>query len=312
MLVPSHTLVPPPANGSPGVRYETIMTSTAARPFNTTHASALEPHRLTLASGLSLEYVDHGHADGVPVVLLHGVTDSWRSFEPLLPHLPPRIRAIAVSQRGHGGSDKPATGYRAADFARDVAELLDALGVPSAFVAGHSMGATHAARVALDYPGRVRGLVLLGAFASYRHCPEILDFHAGVVSSLSDPVPDELVREFQQSTLAQPVPPAYFETVVAESLKVPAHVWRQTFEALLDDECAAEWDAIAAPTLLLWGARDAFSRLVQQYALLEAIADTRFITYERAGHALHWEEPLQVAADIVAFTEGRQAGTRTR
>ncbi len=288
------------------------MSITATRLFHTTHGPATEPRRLTLASGLSLEYVDHGNADGVPVVLLHGVTDSWRSFQPLLPHLPASIRAVAVSQRGHGGSDKPATGYRSADFARDVAELLDALAVPSAFIVGHSMGATHAARIALDYPRRVRGLALLGAFAAYQQCPDVLQFHADAVSSLSDPVPEDLVRDFQQSTLAQPVPAGYLETVIAESLKVPAHVWRETFTALLDDECAAEWDAIAAPVLLLWGARDAFSRLAQQYALVEAIAHTQFITYERAGHALHWEEPARVAADIVAFTEGRQAGTRTR
>lgn len=279
------------------------MTITASRLFEISHDVDLVPQRATLPSGLSLEYVTHGDADGVPVVLLHGVTDSWRSFEPLLPHLPASIRAVAVTQRGHGDSDKPDDGYRASDFARDIAELLDVLDVPSAIIVGHSMGATHAARMALDHPHRVRGLVLLGAFASYQQSLEAVEFHRDAVASLIDPVPQSLAREFQQSTLAQPVSSDYFETVVTESLKPPARVWRATFDALLDDECAAEWEAIAAPTLLLWGARDAFSRLVQQYALVEAIAHTQFIMYERAGHALHWEEPARVAADIAAFVD---------
>src|SRR5690606_5020260 len=181
------------------------MSITATRLFDTTSTPALEPQRVTLASGLSLEYVDHGDPDGVPVVLLHGVTDSWRSFQPLLPHLPASIRAVAVTQRGHGDSDKPAGGYRAHDFASDVAEMLDALAVPSAVIVGHSMGATHAARIALDYPHRVRGLVLLGAFASYQQSTEAVAFHRDAVSAVTDPVPQELARDFQQGTLAQPV-----------------------------------------------------------------------------------------------------------
>ena len=52
---------------------------------------------------------------GVPVIFLHGITDSWRSFEGMLPHLPAGVDAYAVSLRGHGGSGLPAHGYRAAD-----------------------------------------------------------------------------------------------------------------------------------------------------------------------------------------------------
>jgi alpha-beta hydrolase superfamily lysophospholipase len=58
-------------------------------------------------------------AAGVPVILLHGITDSWRSFEPVLPHLPASIRAFALSQRGHGDSERPAAGYHPRDFAAD-------------------------------------------------------------------------------------------------------------------------------------------------------------------------------------------------
>ena len=62
---------------------------------------------VTLSNGLRLPYVEQGHAAGVPVVLLHGITDSWRSYECVMPHLPPSMRAFALTQRGHGDADRP-------------------------------------------------------------------------------------------------------------------------------------------------------------------------------------------------------------
>lgn len=55
------------------------------------------PHRL------KLEYVEQGDRNGVPVILLHGITDSWRSFELVLPHLPKSVRAFALSKE-HAGA----------------------------------------------------------------------------------------------------------------------------------------------------------------------------------------------------------------
>ena len=103
-------------------------------------------------------------ASGLPVVLLHGYTDSWRSFEPLLPHLPASLRVFAVTQRGHGDAARPAKGYTSGDFASDVAAFLDAFQIPRAVIVGHSMGATVAQQFAVDRPERVLALVLEGAF----------------------------------------------------------------------------------------------------------------------------------------------------
>jgi len=90
--------------------------------------SSLEPKSIVLPGRTRLEYVEQGNSEGFPVVFLHGVTDSWRSRELVLPHLPPWIRALAPSQRGHGESDRPAD-YRARDFAEDIAAFGDALGL---------------------------------------------------------------------------------------------------------------------------------------------------------------------------------------
>ena len=73
---------------------------------------------VSLSTGVRIEYVEQGKGDGVPVIFLHGVTDSWRSFERMLPLLPPDIHAFALSQRGHGDSSRPTSGYRLAVFAK--------------------------------------------------------------------------------------------------------------------------------------------------------------------------------------------------
>ena len=256
-----------------------------------------------LPDRVKLPYVEQGNPSGVPVLLLHGYTDSWRSFEPVLPHLPDSIHAFALTQRGHGGADQPATGYRTRDFAGDVLAFMDALRLGPAVVVGHSMGSTNAQRFAIDHPERVLGLVLAGSFATFRGNPTIVDFWQSAVSQLTDPIDPGFVREFQESTLAQPVSKAFLDTVVQESLKVPARVWRAACEGFLEDDFAGEFAKIKAPTLIVWGARDTFCPRHDQDALLAAIPDARLVVYEKAGHAFHWEEPERFASDLVAFVK---------
>lgn len=265
-----------------------------------------------VAVEVCLPYVEQGDPSGVPMLLLHGVTDSWRSFEPVLPHLPGSVRAIALTQRGHGDADRPATGYRTRDFAADLAAFVDLLGLGRVVVVGHSMGSTHALRFAIDNPSRIAGLVLAGAFASYRSNPAAQELWETAVSPLADPIDPAFVRQFQESTLARPVTPAFMETVITESLKLPARVWRAVFKGFLEDDFAGELGRIQAPTLILWGDRDAICSRLEQEVLLEAIEGSRLVTYTGAGHALHWEEPERFAADIAAFALDlcRPAGPR--
>lgn len=260
-------------------------------------------HIVELPNRLKLPYVEQGDPSGVSVLFLHGVTDSWRSFERVLPHLPESIHVFALTQRGHGDADRPATGYRTRDFAADVAAFMDTLGLRQAIIVGHSMGSTNAMRFAIDYPERTLGLVLLGSFATYRGNPVVVEFWETALSGLTDPIDPALAWEFQQSTLARPVPAPFFDTVVQESLKVPAHVWRAAFQGSLEDDFVSEIGQIKAPTLILWGTRDAFCPRADQEVLLGAIKGARLVVYEGAGHGLHWEEPERFAADIVTFAE---------
>jgi non-heme chloroperoxidase len=255
-----------------------------------------------LSSGLRLEYLEQGPAGALPIILLHGVTDSCLSFQPVLRCLPPSVRAIAISQRGHGNSGVPGSGYTYSDFAADLREFLDALSIPRAVLVGHSMGSLVAQRFAIDHPSRVAGLVLAGAFSTLYRDPEITDFVAASIDPLRDPISSAFAREWQLSTTARPIDPEFLETVIAETRKPPARVWHATFHAFLETpDFSHELAAVTVPTLVVWGDRDTYAGREQQDALLAAIPHARLSVYEGAGHALHWEDPATFAADVTAF-----------
>lgn len=255
-----------------------------------------------LANGIRLQYAEQGDPGGVPVVMLHGITDSWRSFESVMAQLPPSLHVFALSQRGHGASDRPGR-YRTRDFAGDAAAFIEALGLGPALVVGHSMGSANAMRLAVDRPDLLCGLIAAGAFAGFRGNAGLVEFHRGTIAPLRDPIDPIFAAEWQQSTLAQPVPPAFFDMVVRECLLAPAAVWRDAFAALFDDDFAAELHRITVPTLVVWGDRDAMAPPGDQKRIVRAIAGARLLTYEGVGHALHWERPARFARDVVGFAQ---------
>jgi non-heme chloroperoxidase len=116
-----------------------------------------------LPEGLRLPYVEQGDSTGVPVLLLHALADSWRSFERVLPQLPRSIHAFAVTQRGHGDADRPAAGYGVEEFTADVAAFMDAVGLEAAVIVASSSAGLTARRFAADHPQRTLGIVLVGA-----------------------------------------------------------------------------------------------------------------------------------------------------
>lgn len=264
------------------------------------------PRFVTLATGLRLEYLEYGAADSIPAVFLHGVTDSCRSFEPVLHRLPPEIRALAISQRGHGDSGRPDSGYAYRDLSEDLRAFLDALDIPRAVIVGHSMGSMVAQRFAVDHPARVAGLVLAGAFSTLYRDPDLSGFVSASIDSLADPIPEEFAREWQLSTLARPIDPEFLDLVVRETRKPPARVWRAVFHAFLaTPDFTRELAAVSVPTLLAWGDRDTYASRAHQDALLAAIPHARFSVYEGAGHTFHWEDPAGFAAELSTFITQR-------
>ncbi len=135
-----------------------------------------------------------------------------------------------------------------------------------------------------------------------------------MVVSRTDPVERAFVRAFQESTIAQPVPPGFLDLVVSESLKLPAAVWRAALrEALLEPDPEPVLRRIAVPSLLLCGDRDTLC-WPGQAALAAALPAAGRFVYRGAGHALHWEEPARFARDLTRFAAaiGALAPSRRR
>ena len=96
-----------------------------------------------------------------PVLALHGITAQHRHFNSVARHLKHPDGVVALDLRGRGDSEKPPSGYGLATHAADAIRTLDYLGVERGVLVGHSMGAFVALHAALQYPDRIRALVLL-------------------------------------------------------------------------------------------------------------------------------------------------------
>ena len=256
-----------------------------------------------LPNQVRLQYVEQGDSLGLPLILLHGYVDSWHSFRRVLPYLPRSIRTFALTQRGHGDASRPVTGYRPRDFATDLAEFMDVLGLQPAVIAGGSSGGIIARRFAIDHPNRTLGLILAGSPHTLQDKPSVLELWDSTISKLEDPIDPSFVREFMMNQLAQQVPQVFLKTMLKENLKVPARVWKATLKGLLEDDSLEQLNKIKAPTLIVWGDKDVVIPRSDQEALLKQIAGSRLVVYPGAGHALYWEEPARFASDIVAFIE---------
>lgn len=262
-----------------------------------------EYRRIPVAPFVTLEVIQSGDPAGQPLVLVHGISDSAKSMRPMMAHLPASIRAIAITVRGHGDSTKPAGPYDTKTMARDVAAVMDALGVRRASLLGHSMGSMIAQRFAVDFAERLDCLFLEGAFPGLNGNPAVQGFYDAEIAPLQEPVDPAWVRGFQESTLARPVPPEFLGLVVEEALKLPPRVWRAILSGQMAEDFQADLPKIKAPTLLLWGDQDGFVRLADQQCLLDGIRGAELRVFEGTGHDPHWEEPALVARLVAAFMQ---------
>jgi pimeloyl-ACP methyl ester carboxylesterase len=254
---------------------------------------------IRLSTGPRLQYTEYGDGTGTPIVFLHGWPDSWFSFSAVAQLLPDNHRLLLFDQRGFGESDRPEAGYDIRSFAQDVVAFLDAMSVQRATLVGHSFGTFVARAAAIAHPERVERLVLIdtgwtGANDVTREVYASLDDLKGSVS-------EEFAREFQASTAYAPVPDAFFERLIAESLKLPAPLWSKVLGAIIEYDDTNDLGAIAAPTLVIWGDRDALFGREDQERVAAAIPGARLLIYPDIGHCPNWECPDRVATDLTAF-----------
>ena len=256
-----------------------------------------------LRTGVQLHYAEHGDRQGEPLLLLHGLGDSWYSFSGILPKLPASFRVFAIDQRGHGDSDRPASGYTMADLSDDAVAFMDAMGITRATVVGHSMGSFVAQRVALTAPERVSRLVLVGS-ASTGASDAVLALQAEV-GGLPAILPAAFAREFQTSMVSESVSEQFMERIIGETEKVPTRVMSAVLDGLIASGDSARLGSIRAPTLVIWGDLDPVFGRDEQLALYRSISGTELMTYEGIGHSPHWEAPDRFVNDLLGFMRRR-------
>ena len=253
-----------------------------------------------LPNGVYLQYAEQGIFTGTAVIFLHGIGDSWHSFEPVLKALPENIHAFAVSLRGHGDSEKPATGYTINHFATDVDQFIKVKELKSVYVVGHSMGGMVAQQFVLDHPQLTKGMVLIDSDANFNDNPGMHGFFQQALK-LDGPIDRKFMDEFQRSTLAKPIDPDYYNLLVSEGMKVPAGVFKSSFAGMMQADFRDELKNIKVPALIFWGNKDNICSIKDEEQLLRDIPHAKFMIYENTGHALHWEEPARFTNALTSF-----------
>lgn len=130
----------------------------AARDARKVLRAGYAERRVTLPSGTRLGYVE-GPDAGPPVVLLHGQSSAWQSYNRVLPDLAADFHVFAPDLAGHGTSDRTPGAYTPEPITRDVVDFLrEVVGTP-VLLSGHSSGGLIAAAVAAAAPELVRGIL---------------------------------------------------------------------------------------------------------------------------------------------------------
>jgi pimeloyl-ACP methyl ester carboxylesterase len=264
------------------------------------HMKAIRERKASLHSGVVLPYAETGRpGSSTPVLFVHAFVESWRYFEPVLRSLPPSIHAFAPTQRGHRSVDGDPNSYQIGDFASDIVEFMDAVGVARAVLVGASSGGLTCQVVATGHPQRVRALVLISAPVTLADKPAVIAMREDI-TALSDPIDPRFVERFVRGTGPSQMAEELVERLVTESLGIPAEVWRESFLGLLQAVRPEALENLRVPTLLLCGGGDTFVRDDQQF-LLDRIPGAELVVYDGVGHGPHLAQPNRVAADVAAF-----------
>ncbi|HET7311505.1 MAG TPA: alpha/beta hydrolase [Mycobacteriales bacterium] len=258
---------------------------------------------------------------GTPVVLLHGLASQRRFWNLVVPSLA-GLPVLAVDQRGHGGSDRPADGYDVGDAAGDLASALDAIGWSRAVVVGHSWGGAVAASFAAAHPERVLSVVCLdGGFVSP---PKDADLEVAR-KRLEPPrlamAPDEL-----EAMLRQHAPTAWSADVAAAVLpifavgddglaraRLPFDTHMQVVDGMLRYDATATLEQVRCPLWLVsceptTGDPEAWSRAKHEAMdrFSSMLTDVRALRWGGAVHDVPLQWPALVAGLVRTAVDGVQ------
>jgi epoxide hydrolase 4 len=281
----------------------------------------VEEHRVS-TNGVVLNVAVAGPTSGPLVILLHGFPEFWYTWRKQIPFLSERGYWVwAPDQRGYNKSEKPVglAHYGIDVLADDVIGLIDAAGRGQAILVAHDWGAAVAWRVAQQFPERVAQLMVLngphpGAMRGLlRSSPRqlLMSWYMfyfqlpGVERALLARGAARLVRGLRRSSR-----PATFDD---EHIAVYRRAWEEpgAMRAMLDWYRAAfrvrarpaRNRRVAPPTLVVWGARDAFVGVEAAKRSVARCEQGRLVVIEEGTHWVHIEDSERVNAMMLSFLE---------
>jgi len=248
-----------------------------------------------------------GPPDATPLVLLHGIWDTWRIFARVGAALAAERTVHALDLRGHGDSDKPENGYEHGDYATDVRGVLDALGVARVDLLGFSLGSLVATRLAADTPGRVARLLLEDPPHSPDADPRGRTAWLGTLLELKGQPFEEVVASMGDMY------PTRDRATNERSARALLGTADGPFRALIDaaptvSDLPTRLAAAARPALILRADPDFGGALTERGRdeLLAALPGARVVEFPDTGHLIHGECEAAFLTAVVGFL--RQEG----
>lgn len=256
----------------------------------------------------------------LPVLLLiHGITSSSATWEPVIPALAEHVHVIAPDLYGHGASDVPHADYSLGGFATQMRDLMDTLGLDHATIVGHSLGGGVAMQFAYQYFDLCERLVLVDSGGFGREVSRAL--RAGTLPGVELILPLIANRHVRNAgiTAAQvlsrmpmrPKPrPSTLEvargySTLADSPSRAAfvHTLRSVVEPGGQRVAATErlYIGEGRPTLIIWGARDTVIPVAHAYRAHEAIPGSQLEVFEQSEHFPHMDEPARFSRVLLHF-----------
>jgi pimeloyl-ACP methyl ester carboxylesterase len=270
------------------------------------------PSRFLPLDGMSVHLRDEGPRDAaLTVLLLHGTSASLHTWDGWTDALTGEHRVIRVDLPGFGLTGPfPRGDYSPAAYAAFVVQLLDALEVPSAVVAGNSLGGRVAWETAVVAPERVRALVLVDAGGypfEARSMP--IGFRLAQIPALAPimnrTLPRSLVASSVKDVYGDPsrvtdeLVDRYYELTLREGNRASLVA---RFQAPLADDTASErLSTIGVPTLVLWGSEDRLIPPELARRFERDIAGSNVVIFEGLGHVPQEEDPEATVAPVIAL-----------
>lgn len=244
--------------------------------------------------------------DGPPLLLLMGQRRNHAWFYRQTQDLAKHFQLILLDNRGAGQSGKPDEPYRIADMAEDTVNLMDALGLASAHVLGVSMGGCIAQEMALDFPQRVRGLVLACTTCGGN---EALAAPAHIMQFYADPQglgPEDIMRRnlrlyFSDRYLREA--PQEVESFIQMALEdqQPAFAFKRQMAAFKDFASAGRLPGLSQPTLIVTGSDDELIPTENSLILAGLIPDSSLMMFPQGRHCFFIEMAKWFNKEVISF-----------